>query len=266
MFGEYLDAFPGRWLVWNGGGPLGPRRYACREHRGDLVAYLRYHYATVAAQVWKMPPYQARWPDEKRPHMGGSMGIIKFGLRGGLLQDRPSDDAGPAPASTEPSEGLGPRSAPPLTGDATNQAPDVLGPEGGEAAQPRAPGHHADAGPPEARLPEARLPEARLPEAGPPEPGPPQVGPPEAGLPEEDGLPPGERLGADEWYPSEGLFPPGELFLPTDGPFATGAGSGREAGDDKSHGDDPAWPRLDGSSEEDDDDGPWPASPESPPV
>ncbi|HWH11370.1 MAG TPA: hypothetical protein VG165_09585, partial [Solirubrobacteraceae bacterium] len=62
MFGEYLDAFPGRWLVWNGGGPLGPRRYACREHRGDLVAYLRYHYATVAAQVWKMPPYQQRWP------------------------------------------------------------------------------------------------------------------------------------------------------------------------------------------------------------
>ena len=34
MFGEYLDAFPGRWLVWNGGGPLGPRRYACRKHRG----------------------------------------------------------------------------------------------------------------------------------------------------------------------------------------------------------------------------------------
>src|SRR5580704_8130896 len=92
-FGEYLDVAPGHWLLWNGGGPLGPRRYACREHRGDLVAYLRYHYATVAAQVWKMPPYTARWPDEKRPHMGGSMGIIKFGLRGGLLQDRRSGDA-----------------------------------------------------------------------------------------------------------------------------------------------------------------------------
>jgi hypothetical protein len=98
MFGEYLDAFPGRWLVWNGGGPLGPRRYACRKHRGDLVAYLRYHYATVAAQVWKMPPYEQRWPDEKRPRMGGSMGIIKFGLRGGLLQDaHPSDAKPPAP-------------------------------------------------------------------------------------------------------------------------------------------------------------------------
>jgi hypothetical protein len=91
MFGEYLDAFPGRWLVWNGGGTLGPRRYACRIHRGDLVAYLRYHYATVAAQVWKMPPYEQRWPDEKRPHMGGSMAIVKFGLRGGLLQDTPRE-------------------------------------------------------------------------------------------------------------------------------------------------------------------------------
>jgi hypothetical protein len=102
MFGEYLDAFPGRWLVWNGGGPLGPRRYACRKHRGDLVAYLRYHYATVAAQVWKMPPYTQRWPDEKRPHMGGSMGIIKFGLRGGLLQDTPPDR--PEPKAPEPAE------------------------------------------------------------------------------------------------------------------------------------------------------------------
>ncbi len=110
MFGEYLDAFPGRWLVWNGGGTLGPRRYACRKHRGDLVAYLRYHYATVAAQVWKMPPYTQRWPDEKRPHMGGSMGIVKFGLRGGLLQDAPPparDDKpapAPAPAAMPPPE------------------------------------------------------------------------------------------------------------------------------------------------------------------
>jgi hypothetical protein len=102
MFGEYLDAFPGRWLVWNGGGPLGPRRYACRKHRGDLVAYLRYHYATVAAQVWKMPPYQQRWPDEKRPHMGGSMGIIKFGLRGGLLQDAPPAKPDPPAPPPEP--------------------------------------------------------------------------------------------------------------------------------------------------------------------
>jgi hypothetical protein len=56
-FGEYLDAPPGRWLVWSGRGPLGPIRYACAEHRGDLVAYLREHYGTVAPNPWKRPPY-----------------------------------------------------------------------------------------------------------------------------------------------------------------------------------------------------------------
>jgi hypothetical protein len=114
MFGEYLDAFPGRWLVWNGGGPLGPRRYACRKHRGDLVAYLRYHYATVAAQVWKMPPYEQRWPDEKRPRMGGSMGIIKFGLRGGLLQDAPPEK--PTDKELPPTDDI-PAAPPPPAGD-----------------------------------------------------------------------------------------------------------------------------------------------------
>ena len=39
-FGEYLEVPPGRWLVWLGGGPLGPRRYACAEHRGDLCRAL----------------------------------------------------------------------------------------------------------------------------------------------------------------------------------------------------------------------------------
>lgn len=118
MFGEYLDAFPGRWLVWNGGGPLGPRRYACRKHRGDLVAYLRYHYATVAAQVWKMPPYEQRWPDEKRPHMGGSMGIVKFGLRGGLLQDAPPPSKEPdKPAESVPAQAAAAAPSPPPGAD-----------------------------------------------------------------------------------------------------------------------------------------------------
>ncbi len=57
VFGEYLDAPPGRWLVWHGGGPLGPRRYACAEHRGDLTSYLRGHYGCIGYQVWAMPPY-----------------------------------------------------------------------------------------------------------------------------------------------------------------------------------------------------------------
>ena len=164
MFGEYLDAFPGRWLVWNGGGPLGPRRYACRKHRGDLVAYLRYHYATVAAQVWRMPPYQQRWPDEKRPHMGGSMGIIKFGLRGGLLQDAP-------PAKPDP------------------PAPDPLAPD------PLAP--H----PPPAALPASGSPasDPPAPDAPPAEPAPlPDLG---EGFPIEEMFPPGELFLPDDLFP-----------------------------------------------------------------
>ena len=34
-FGAYVDVEPEQWLTWHGGGPLGPRRYACRaRHRG----------------------------------------------------------------------------------------------------------------------------------------------------------------------------------------------------------------------------------------
>ena len=36
FYGRYVDAGPGRWLVWHGHGLLGPKRYAC---------------------VWKMGPY-----------------------------------------------------------------------------------------------------------------------------------------------------------------------------------------------------------------
>ena len=56
-FGEYLDAPPGRWLHWQGRGVLGPIRYAGPRHRGDLVAYLREHYGSVAPHPWKRPPY-----------------------------------------------------------------------------------------------------------------------------------------------------------------------------------------------------------------
>lgn len=53
----FVDALPGRWLVWRGGGGLGPRRYACAAHRGELTAYLRRHYAGINACVWQRPPY-----------------------------------------------------------------------------------------------------------------------------------------------------------------------------------------------------------------
>lgn len=58
LFGEYLDMLPGRWLVWHGRGPLGPTRYACADHRGELTAYLREHYGSVAPNPWKRPPYR----------------------------------------------------------------------------------------------------------------------------------------------------------------------------------------------------------------
>jgi len=57
VFGEYLDAPPGRWLAWHGRGPLGPVRYACAAHRGELTGYVREHYGTVAPHPWKRPPY-----------------------------------------------------------------------------------------------------------------------------------------------------------------------------------------------------------------
>jgi len=57
LFGEYLDALPGRWLVWHGHGIYGRNMHACEEHRGDLTAFLRETYGTIGWHPWKMPPY-----------------------------------------------------------------------------------------------------------------------------------------------------------------------------------------------------------------
>jgi hypothetical protein len=56
-WGAYQDAMPGKWLVFHGRGLYGHPRYACPEHRGDLVAELREHYGSVGFHVWKRPPY-----------------------------------------------------------------------------------------------------------------------------------------------------------------------------------------------------------------
>jgi hypothetical protein len=82
-FGQYLDAPPGRWLVWLGGGPLGPRRYACAAHRGELTAFLRVHYGTIAPHPWKRPPYPvtARTADTERAIANGGLSPMpKWGL------------------------------------------------------------------------------------------------------------------------------------------------------------------------------------------
>jgi hypothetical protein len=66
--GEYVDMLPGRWLVWHGHGPLGPVRYACARHRGELTAFLREAYGCLSSKPWKRPPYPTdlRWADTDR--------------------------------------------------------------------------------------------------------------------------------------------------------------------------------------------------------
>jgi hypothetical protein len=66
LFGELIDAMPGKWLVWHAGGLLGPRRYACPDHRKALLKNIRFHYAYCGEQwVWKRPPYPQRWPPDR---------------------------------------------------------------------------------------------------------------------------------------------------------------------------------------------------------
>jgi hypothetical protein len=57
LYGQYLDMAPERWLVFTGRGAYGPRRYACPDHRGELIAELREHYGTIGPQTWVMGPY-----------------------------------------------------------------------------------------------------------------------------------------------------------------------------------------------------------------
>lgn len=85
LFGQYLDALPGRWLVWHGRGPLGPIRYSCEGHRGDLTAYLREHYGSVAPFPWKRPPYRTsgKSADTERAIRAGGLSCRgTFGLPG----------------------------------------------------------------------------------------------------------------------------------------------------------------------------------------
>jgi hypothetical protein len=79
--GEFRDAQPGGWLIWTAGGPLGSKRYACPEHRAELVDYLRRHFGTARCGVHAEEPYAALWPD-------GLNGFDERGLAA-LLAPRP---------------------------------------------------------------------------------------------------------------------------------------------------------------------------------
>ena len=58
--GVYLDAHPGGWLIWSGGGLYGRPRCACPSHREDLTARLRAQYGTLGRAVWDSEPHAAR--------------------------------------------------------------------------------------------------------------------------------------------------------------------------------------------------------------
>ena len=76
-YGRYVDVGPERWLVWHGHGLLGPQRYVCGAHRGELTAYLRSHYGTVARQPWNMGPYP------RAPQGSGNATSAKISKMGG---------------------------------------------------------------------------------------------------------------------------------------------------------------------------------------
>lgn len=82
IWGAYEDAMPEKWLIWHGRGLYGPARYACPEHRGDLVAFLRHNYGTIGWHPWKRPPYPVdlRNPDKDRAiAAGGRSAMPKWG-------------------------------------------------------------------------------------------------------------------------------------------------------------------------------------------
>jgi hypothetical protein len=81
-FGEYVDAGPGRWLVWHGRGLYGRTLYACGAHRAELKAFLREHYGTIGPHPWSMVTHPSLPPDdlERARHRARSTGLPKWGF------------------------------------------------------------------------------------------------------------------------------------------------------------------------------------------
>ena len=52
----------GDWLIFNAGGPLGGRRYACIAHRTHLTADLDAHYGAMCPLVRDAGPYPSLGP------------------------------------------------------------------------------------------------------------------------------------------------------------------------------------------------------------
>jgi hypothetical protein len=96
IFGELIEAMPGKWLVWHAGGLLGPRRYACPDHRRALLKNIRFHYAYCGEQwVWKRPPYPQRWPPDGIADLPDGTLVIPEALL-------PAPDASEQPGEAQP--------------------------------------------------------------------------------------------------------------------------------------------------------------------
>ena|SRR5436190_3058369 len=95
--GRYVDAQPGNWLIWTAGGAFGTRRYACAEHRAELVGFVKRHHGR--AGVSHAEPFPALWPEGFSSLDDHELAELLAGTRrdpAALLDARPRDvrDAG----------------------------------------------------------------------------------------------------------------------------------------------------------------------------
>jgi hypothetical protein len=63
-FGQWVEAYPARWLIWSGRGPYGPTIYACGDHRGELKTFVRGHYGSIGWHPWSTDTYPCSAPDD----------------------------------------------------------------------------------------------------------------------------------------------------------------------------------------------------------
>lgn len=81
-FGEYVDCYPEKWLIWHGNGIYGQTLYSCGEHRGELKSFVRQHYGAIGWHPWSMRTYASKPPDnldaarKRVRHTGGKFAAV----------------------------------------------------------------------------------------------------------------------------------------------------------------------------------------------
>lgn len=63
-FGQYVDCYPGKWLIWHGNGIYGHNLYSCGHHRGELKSFVRQHYGAIGWHPWSMTTYPSTPPPD----------------------------------------------------------------------------------------------------------------------------------------------------------------------------------------------------------